>query len=192
MGALDTAVKQGKALYAGVSSYSGGRTREAVRILRDLGTPLLIHQPSYSLLNRWIETDLLDVLGEEGVGCIVFSPLAQGLLTNRYLDGVQEGSRASRNGSLHGDMLSEDNMAKVRGLAAIAAARGQELSQMALAWVLRDPRITSALIGVSSVEQLDGNVAALDKLDFTAEELAAIDGFATESGINIWQRSSAT
>ena len=192
MGALDTAVKQGKALYAGVSSYSGRRTREAVRILRDLGTPLLIHQPSYSLLNRWIETDLLDVLGEEGVGCIVFSPLAQGLLTNRYLDGVQEGSRASRNGSLHGDMLSEDNMAKVRGLAAIAAARGQELSQMALAWVLRDPRITSALIGVSSVEQLDGNVAALDKLDFTAEELAAIDGFATESGINIWQRSSAT
>jgi L-glyceraldehyde 3-phosphate reductase len=192
MGALDTAVKQGKALYVGISSYSGRRTNEAVRILRELGTPLLIHQPSYSMLNRWIETDLLEVLGDEGVGCIVFSPLAQGMLTNRYLEGVRDGSRASRNGSLKGAMLNEDNMAKVRGLAAIAADRGQELSQMALAWVLRDPRVTSALIGVSSVEQLDRNVAALDNLDFTADELTDIDRYATESGINIWQRSSAS
>jgi L-glyceraldehyde 3-phosphate reductase len=192
MGALDTAVKQGKALYVGISSYSGHRAKEAVRILRELGTPLLIHQPSYSMLNRWIETDLLEVLGDEGVGCIVFSPLAQGMLTNRYLDGVHDGSRASRNGSLKGAMLNEDNMAKVRGLAAIAADRGQELSQMALAWVLRDPRVTSALIGVSSAEQLDRNVAALEKLDFTTDELTDIDRYATESGINIWQRSSAS
>jgi L-glyceraldehyde 3-phosphate reductase len=192
MGALDTAVRQGKALYVGISSYSGARTREAVGILRDLGTPLLIHQPSYSMLNRWIEADLLDVLGEEGVGCIVFSPLAQGLLTDRYLDGVPAGSRASRGQSLQGRMLSEDNLAKVRALAAIAARRGQELSQMALAWVLRDPRVTSALIGASSVGQLEANVAAVARLDFDPAELAEIDRYATEGGINLWARSSAS
>jgi L-glyceraldehyde 3-phosphate reductase len=192
MGALDTAVRQGKALYVGISSYSGARTREAVGILRDLGTPLLIHQPSYSMLNRWIEADLLDVLGEEGVGCIVFSPLAQGLLTDRYLDGVPEGSRASRGQSFQDGMLSEDNLAKVRALAAIAAGRGQALSQLALAWVLRDPRVSSALIGASSVEQLDANVAALARLDFEPGELAEIDRYATEGGINLWARSSAS
>ncbi|HEY3809856.1 MAG TPA: L-glyceraldehyde 3-phosphate reductase [Acidimicrobiales bacterium] len=192
MGALDTAVRQGKALYVGISSYSGPRSRQAVGILRDLGTPLLIHQPSYSMLNRWIEADLLDVLGDEGVGCIVFSPLAQGLLTDRYLDGVPEGSRASRNQSFRGGMLSDENLAKVRALAAIAAGRGQLLSQLALAWVLRDQRVTSALIGASSVEQLESNVAALDHLDFDAGELAEIDRYATEGGINIWARSSAS
>jgi L-glyceraldehyde 3-phosphate reductase len=192
LGALDTAVRQGKALYVGISSYSGARTREAVGILRDLGTPLLIHQPSYSMLNRWIEADLLDVLGEEGVGCIVFSPLAQGLLTDRYLEGVPAGSRASRGQSLQGGMLSEDNLAKVRALAAIAARRGQELSQLALAWVLRDPRVTSALIGASSVGQLEANVAAMARLDFDPAELAEIDRYATEGGINLWARSSAS
>jgi L-glyceraldehyde 3-phosphate reductase len=191
MGALDTAVRQGKARYVGISSYSGARTREAVGILRALGTPLLLHQPSYSMLNRWIEADLLDILGEEGVGCIVFSPLAQGLLTDRYLNGVPEGSRASRGQSLQGGMLSEDNLAKVRALAAIAAHRGQELSQLALAWVLRDARVTSALIGASSVEQLERNVAAMGRLGFDPDELAEIDRYATEGGINLWARSSA-
>jgi L-glyceraldehyde 3-phosphate reductase len=191
MGALDNAVRQGKALYAGISSYSAARTREAAGILREMGTRLLIHQPSYSIFNRWIEPDLLDVLGEEGIGCIAFSPLAQGLLTDRYLNGVPEGSRASEKGSLGPDMLSEDNLAKVRALAAIAAQRGQDLSQLALAWVLRDMRVTSALIGVSSVGQLESNVKALQRLDFTDDELAEIDRYAAEVGINLWARSSA-
>jgi L-glyceraldehyde 3-phosphate reductase len=190
LGALDTAVRQGKALYAGISSYSATATRDAAGILRRLGTPLLVHQPSYSLLNRWVEAELLDVLGDEGVGCIVFSPLAQGLLTDRYLDGVPEGSRASQQGSFNPDMLSQDNMAKVRGLAGIAADRGQTLSQLALSWVLRDRRVTSALIGVSSVAQLEANVDALQKLDFTAGELTEIDRYASEGGLNLWARSS--
>jgi L-glyceraldehyde 3-phosphate reductase len=190
MGALDAAVRQGKALYVGVSSYSAKHTAEAAAILRDLGTPLLIHQPSYSLLNRWIEDELLDSLAEEGVGCIVFSPLAQGMLTDKYLHGIPEGSRASRDGSLSPDLLSEDALAKVRALNEIASRRGQTLAQMALAWTLRDPRVTSTLVGVSSVAQLEANVAALDRLDFTDDELAEIDRSATESGINIWARSS--
>jgi len=191
MGALDVAVRQGMALYAGISSYSARRTREAAAILRDLGTPLLIHQPSYSLLNRWIEAELLDVLGQEGVGCIVFSPLAQGLLTDKYLAGVPAGSRASRPGTLSGDLLTEETLAKVRALNEIATRRGQTLAQMALAWTLRDPRVTSTLIGASSVAQLEQNVAALHELDFSAEELAEIDRHATESGINLWAASSA-
>jgi L-glyceraldehyde 3-phosphate reductase len=191
MGAVATAVQQGKALYAGVSSYSAEKTGEAARILRDLGTPLLIHQPSYSMLNRWIEDGLLDVLEEEGVGCIGFSPLAQGLLTDRYLDGVPEGSRASRNESLSPDQLTEQTLAKVRALNEIAARRGQSLAQMALAWTLRDPRMTSTVSGASSVEQLEANVAALDRLDFPDEELAEIDRYATDSDVNLWARSSA-
>jgi L-glyceraldehyde 3-phosphate reductase len=191
MGALDTAVRHGKALYAGISSYSAERTHEAAAILRRLGTPPLIHQPSYSLLNRWIEGGLLDVLGEEGIGCIVFSPLAQGLLTDRYLAGIPEGSRASREGSLSREMLADETLARVRGLAAIARRRGQSLAQLAIAWVLRDPRVTSALIGASSVAQLEQNVAALDRLDFTDEELAEIDRFAHDSHVNIWASSSA-
>ena len=191
MGALHTAVQQGKALYAGISSYGPGKTLEAAAILRDLGTPLLIHQPSYSLLNRWIEPDLLDTLEQEGVGCIAFSPLAQGLLTDRYLDGIPQGSRASLNLSLSPDLLTEQTLDKVRGLNEVAAERGQSLAQMAIAWVLRDPRMTSALIGASSVEQLEANVAALDNLEFTTGELEAIDRYATESGINLWSRSSA-
>ena len=191
LGALDTAVRQGKALYAGISSYSAERTREAAGILRGLGTPLLIHQPSYSLLNRWIEDGLLDVLGDEGVGSIVFSPLAQGMLTDRYLGGIPEGSRASRDGSLSPALISDEALAKIRGLGEIAQSRGQTLAQLALAWTLRDPRVTSTLIGASSVAQLESNVAALDRLDFTAEELAAIDRHATDSGINIWEESSS-
>jgi L-glyceraldehyde 3-phosphate reductase len=191
LGALDTAVRQGKALYVGISSYSGQRTAEAVQILRDLGTPLLIHQPSYSLLNRWIEEDLLDVLGREGVGCIVFSPLAQGMLTDRYLNGIPEDSRAARGGSLSPDMLSEENLAHIRALNEIAASRGQSLAQLALAWTLRDPRVTSTLIGASSVAQLEDNVGALQRLDFSDEELAAIDQRAVDAGINIWERSSS-
>jgi L-glyceraldehyde 3-phosphate reductase len=192
LGALDTAVRQGKALYVGISSYSGQRTEEAVRILRDLGTPLLIHQPSYSLLNRWIEQDLLDVLGREGVGCIVFSPLAQGMLTDRYLNGVPEDSRAARDGSLSREMLNEENLAHIRALNEIAAGRGQSLAQLALAWTLRDPRITSTLIGASSVAQLEDNVGALKRLDFSDDELAAIDQQAVDAGINIWERSSSS
>jgi L-glyceraldehyde 3-phosphate reductase len=192
LGALDTAVRQGKALYAGISSYSAERTREAARILRQLGTPLLIHQPSYSLLNRWIEDGLLEVLGEEGVGCIVFSPLAQGLLTDRYLHGIPEGSRASRPGSLSADMLSDQNLAKVRALNQIAARRGQTLAQLAIAWTLRDPRVTSALVGSSSVRQLEDNVAALDNLGFGDDELAEIDRYATEGDLNIWAGSSTS
>jgi L-glyceraldehyde 3-phosphate reductase len=190
MGALDTAVRQGKALYAGISSYSPERTRQAAGILRGLGTPLLIHQPSYSMLNRWIEDGLLDVLGEEGAGCIVFSPLAQGLLTDRYLGGVPEGSRASRPGTMDRDQLSEETLEKVRALHRIAGRRGQSLAQMAVAWALRDPRVTSALLGASSVAQLEDNVAALGNLDFGDDELAEIDGHATEAGINLWAESS--
>jgi len=191
MGALDSAVRQGKALYVGISSYSARRTREAVTILRHLGTPLLIHQPSYSLLNRWIEKDLLDVLGREGIGCIAFSPLAQGLLTEKYLAGVPTGSRASRAGSLSRGLLTEETLTKVRALNEVAKRRGQTLAQMALAWTLRDPRVTSTLVGVSSLVQLDQNVAALRRLDFAPDELAAVDRHATESGINIWAASSA-
>src|SRR4051795_8056098 len=190
MGALDTAVRQGKALYAGISSYSGERTREAVRILRELGTPMLIHQPSYSMLNRWIEGDLLDVLEKEGVGCIAFSPLAQGMLTTRYLDGVPEDSRAAKGVFLSEDMLTEERLEHVRALNEIAGRRGQTLAQMAVAWVLRDPRVTSALVGASSVEQLDDTLGALDRLDFSAEELREIDGHAVEAGINLWESSS--
>jgi L-glyceraldehyde 3-phosphate reductase len=190
LGALDTAVRQGKALYVGISSYSAERTREATRILHHLGTPLLIHQPSYSMLNRWIEGGLLDVLGEEGVGCIVFSPLAQGLLTDRYLEGVPEDSRVARGGAMSRDMLSEENLTKVRALNDIAKRRGQTLAEMALAWTLRDPRITSTLIGASSVAQLEDNVAALGQLEFADDELAEIDRYATESGIDLWEQSS--
>jgi L-glyceraldehyde 3-phosphate reductase len=190
MGALNSAVHGGKALYVGISSYSAAKTAEAATILRELGTPLLIHQPSYSMLNRWIEDELLDTLEVEGVGCICFSPLAQGMLTDRYLDGIPEGSRASRDGSLSRGLLTDETLAKLRALNEIAARRGQTLAQTALAWTLRDPRMTSALIGASSVAQLEANVTALDNLDFTNEELAEIDGYATESGINIWAASS--
>ena len=191
MGALDTAVRQGKALYAGISSYSPERTKEAVDILRSLGTPLLIHQPSYSMLNRWIEGGLLDVLGEEGVGCIAFSPLAQGLLTTKYLNGIPGGSRASLNDSLSQDQINDKTLAHVRALNEIAAARGQSLAQMAISWVLRDQRVTSALIGASSVAQLEENLAAAGKSDFTDEEITTIDRHAVEAGINIWKASSA-
>jgi L-glyceraldehyde 3-phosphate reductase len=187
LGALHTAVQQGKALYVGISSYSDRRTAEAIAMLRRLGTPLLIHQPSYSLLNRWIEQGLLDVLGTEGVGCIAFSPLAQGLLTDRYLHGIPEDSRARENSSLSKDMLSDENLAHVRALTAIAERRGQSLAQMALAWALRDPRVTSVVIGASSVVQLEQNVAALGHLGFPADELAEIDQHAVESGIDLWR-----
>ncbi|MEA2429551.1 MAG: L-glyceraldehyde 3-phosphate reductase [Thermoleophilaceae bacterium] len=191
MGALHRAVQQGKALYAGISSYSAQRTEEAARILRDLGTPLTIHQPSYSLLNRWIEPELLDVLDSEGVGCIVFSPLAQGMLTDKYLDGVPEGSRASqRDGSFDSGMLTEENIERLRALNEVAQGRGQSLAQLALAWTLRDTRITSALIGASSVEQLEQNLGALGRLDFDDSELAEIDRHADDGGINIWAPSS--
>ncbi len=190
MGALDTAVRQGKALYAGISSYSPAETRAAAAALRELGTPLLIHQPSYSMLNRWIEDGLLDVLGDEGVGCITFSPLAQGMLSERYLGGIPEGSRASRNETLSQDQLNEQTRAKIAGLAEIASRRGQKLPQLALAWTLRDPRVTSTLVGVSSIEQLEQNVAALERTDFTDDELAEIDRFATESDVNIWNTIS--
>ena len=190
MGALASAVQQGKALYAGISSYSAERTREAASIMRELGTPVLIHQPSYSMLNRWIEPELLDVLGDEGIGSIVFSPLGQGMLSDRYLDGIPAGSRAAEGRFLSRDFLSEENLAKVRALNEIAQRRGQSLAQLAIAWTLRDERVTSALIGASSVAQLEQNVAALDKLDFSADELAEIDSHAVESGINLWAQSS--
>ena len=190
MGALHTAVTSGRALYAGISSYSAERTAEAAAILRSMGTPLLIHQPSYSMLNRWIEGGLLDVLGAEGIGCIAFSPLAQGLLTSRYLNGIPEGSRASRGGSLSADQISDANLAHVRALNEIAKARGQSLAQLALSWVLRDQRVTSALIGASSVAQLEENLAAAGRSAFTADELAAIDQQAVDAGINIWAASS--
>jgi L-glyceraldehyde 3-phosphate reductase len=186
LGALDTVVRQGKARYIGISSYSAERTQVAVDILRGLGTPVLIHQPSYSMLNRWVEDGLLDVLGTEGVGCIAFSPLAQGLLTSRYLNGIPDDSRAAQGKSLSTDMLNETNVGHIRALDEIARQRGQSLAQMAIAWVLRDPRVTSALIGASSVAQLEDNVAALERLDFTDDELAAIDKHAVEGGINLW------
>jgi L-glyceraldehyde 3-phosphate reductase len=190
MGALDSAVRRGKALYAGISSYSAEKTREAAAILRALGTPLLIHQPSYSMLNRWIEAELLDTLEDEGAGCIVFSPLAQGMLTDKYLDGIPVGSRASRNETFSSDLLTDETLAKVRALNEIAARRGQSLAQLALAWTLRDPRVTSTLIGASSVAQLEANVGALDNLDFSSDELEEIDRYATDSSINIWAASS--
>jgi L-glyceraldehyde 3-phosphate reductase len=192
MGALDTAVRQGKALYVGISSYSAAKTREAHAILRELGTPLVIHQPSYSMLNRWIEPELLDTLGELGIGCIVFSPLAQGMLTDKYLNGIPEGSRASRHGSLSPNLINDQSLAKIRALNEIAAARDQTLAQLALAWTLRDPRVTSTLIGASSVAQLEANVAALDRLDLSEDELAEIDRYATDADLNLWATSSET
>ena len=191
MGALDSIVRAGKALYVGISSYSGPRTREAVAILREMGTPLLIHQPSYSMLNRWVEEDLLDTLEDEGVGCIAFSPLAQGMLTSKYLDGVPAGSRAAQDKSLDPALLTDDALAHVRALNGMAQERGQTLAQMALAWVLRDDRVTSALVGASSVEQLDDNLDALSTLDFSDDELAAIDQQAVDAGINLWAPSSS-
>ena len=189
MGALDTAVRSGKALYAGISSYGPDRTREAVAILSELGTPLLIHQPSYSMLNRWIEGELLGVLDELGVGCIAFSPLAQGMLTSKYLDGIPEGSRAARDASLSPDLLTDKNLDHVRALNAIAQGRGQTLAQMALSWALRDRRVTSVLIGASSVAQLDDSLGAVDRLGFDDAELARIDEHAVDAGINLWARS---
>ncbi|WET77467.1 L-glyceraldehyde 3-phosphate reductase [Amycolatopsis sp. QT-25] len=191
VGALDTAVCSGRALYVGISSYSAEKTAEAARLLRALGTPLLIHQPSYSMVNRWLEGDgLLDTLEAEGAGCIAFSPLAQGLLTNRYLDGVPENSRAAQGKSLDPDTITENTLGKVRALNEIAQRRGQTLAQLALAWGLRDPRMTSVLIGASSVAQLEDNVGALKNLHFTNEELAEIDRYATEADINLWKRST--
>ncbi|MEU5694710.1 L-glyceraldehyde 3-phosphate reductase [Actinosynnema sp. NPDC020468] len=191
VGALVSAVHQGKALYVGISSYSAVRTREAAELLRSAGVPLLIHQPSYSMLNRWVEDELLDALGEIGAGCIAFSPLGQGLLTDRYLAGVPDGSRASQGKSLSTDLLGEENLARVRALDEIASGRGQTLAQLALTWVLRDPRVTSALIGASSVRQLEDNVAALDGPPLTDDEIAAIDVHAVESGIDLWASSHA-
>jgi L-glyceraldehyde 3-phosphate reductase len=191
MGALASAVQQGKALYVGISSYSAEKTAEAAAILDDMGVRLLIHQPSYSMLNRWIEEGLLDVVGELGIGCITFSPLAQGMLTDKYLNGVPEGSRASREGySLAKELLTDEALYKIRALNDLASGRGQTLAQMALAWTLRDARVTSTLVGASSVAQLEDNVAAVDRLDFSEDELAEIDRFATDSGINIWASSS--
>jgi L-glyceraldehyde 3-phosphate reductase len=191
MGALASAVRQGKALYVGVSSYSAENTRRAAAILRDLGVPLLIHQPSYSMLNRWIEEDaLLDTLEQEGAGCIGFAPLAQGLLTDRYLHGVPEGSRAAQGKSLDPAALNEQTLFKLRALNDIAAGRGQSLAQLALTWLLRDPRMTSALIGASSVAQLESNIAAVRGEPLSAEELAEIDRYATDADINIWSASS--
>jgi len=191
MGALHTAVQSGRALYAGISSYSAERTEEAAALLREMGTPLLIHQPSYSMLNRWIEGGLLDVLERAGAGCIAFSPLAQGVLTGKYLGGVPAGSRASLDGSLSSDQISEQTLAHVRALAEIAAGRGQSLAQLALSWALRDPRVTSVLIGASSVAQLEENLAAAGRSDFADGELAAIDRDAVDAGINIWAASSS-
>jgi len=190
MGALSDAVRQGKALYVGVSSYSPRRTEEAARILRDLGTPLLIHQPSYSMFNRWIEQGLLDVLEREGVGAIVFSPLAQGMLTDKYLGGVPDDSRLTRGNYLASEMISEENLARARALQEIAERRGQTLAQLAIAWALRDDRVTSALIGASSVAQLEDNVAALERLELDPAELEEIEPYAQEAGINIWAASS--
>ena len=190
LGALDSAVRSGKALYAGISSYSAEKTREAAAILRDLGTPVLIHQPSYSMLNRWIEPDLLDALGDLGIGCIAFSPLAQGMLTSKYLDGIPEGSRASWPSSLSPHLITNEALENIRALNDLAAGRGQTLAQMAIAWVLRDERVTAALIGASSVEQLEDNIAAVDRLGFTDDELAEIDRYASDGAINIWAASS--
>jgi L-glyceraldehyde 3-phosphate reductase len=191
LGALHTAVTRGKALYVGISSYSDQRTAEAVTILRQLGTPLLIHQPSYSIFNRWIEDRLLDVIAAEGVGCIAFSVLAQGLLSDRYLNGIPQGSRASRDGSLTRGMLDDENLGRIRALNDIALGRRQSLAQMAIAWALRDRRVTSVLIGASSVAQLEQNVGALDNLDFSSDEIATIDRYAVDGGIDLW-RTPAT
>ncbi|PTY37435.1 hypothetical protein BGP77_13085 [Saccharospirillum sp. MSK14-1] len=195
MQALDSAVRQGKALYVGISSYGPEKTREAAAILKDLGTPCLIHQPSYSMLNRWIENDgLLPVLEDEGIGCIAFSVLAQGMLSGKYLNGIPEGSRASRaskGAALNPELITDDNIAKIRGLNDIAQARGQTLPQMAIAWSLRDPRVTTALIGASKVTQVEDCVKALDNLEFTADELTKIDQLATDGGINLWADSSS-
>jgi L-glyceraldehyde 3-phosphate reductase len=191
MSALDQAVRQGKALYAGISSYSAERTKEAASILRSLGTPVLIHQPSYSMLNRWIEDELLDTLDDEGIGCIAFSPLAQGLLSDKYLNGIPQDSRVRYGVSFSDTMLTDNNLAKVRGLNEIAERRGQSLAQMAIAWTLRDPRVTSALIGVSSLKQLENNLGALKNLAFSAEELAEIDKFAHDGELNLWAPSSS-
>ena len=190
LGALDSAVRSGKALYAGISSYSAEKTREAATILRDLETPVLIHQPSYSMLNRWIEPDLLDALGDLGIGCIAFSPLAQGMLTSKYLAGIPKGSRASWPSSLSPHLITDEALENIRALNDLAAARGQTLAQMAIAWVLRDERVTSALVGASSVEQLEDNIAAVDRLGFTDAELAEIDRYAIDGAINIWAASS--
>ncbi|MBZ8132051.1 L-glyceraldehyde 3-phosphate reductase [Afifella sp. IM 167] len=191
MGALASAVKQGKALYAGISSYNSDRTRQAAAMLKEMGTPCLIHQPSYSLLNRWIEEDcLLDTLEGEGIGTIVFSPLAQGMLTGKYLGGVPEESRAAQGKSLREGFLSEDNLARIRALNTVAEARGQSLAQMAISWVLRDPRVTTALIGASRPAQVAELVKALGRRDFSAEELAVIDRHAVDGGVNLWARSS--
>ncbi|PZV40456.1 aldo/keto reductase, partial [Mesorhizobium kowhaii] len=188
--ALVQMVRQGKALYVGISSYGPDRTREAERILRAEGIPLLIHQPSYSMLNRWIEDGLLDTLEEFGAGCIAFSPLAQGLLTSKYLNGVPDGARAARGGSFDTKLLSDANIERVRELNAIAVDRGQTLAQMAIAWTLRDPRITSALVGARNVAQLDDSLGALENLEFNAEELRKIDGYATEGGVDLWRTQS--
>jgi L-glyceraldehyde 3-phosphate reductase len=193
MGALDSIVRQGKALYVGLSSYNAQRTREAVKILEALGTPCLIHQPSYSMLNRWIEEDgLLDTLEDLGIGAITFSPLAQGLLTDKYLDGIPAGSRATQGKTIRDGHLSPDNIDRIRGLHEIARKRGQTLAQMAIAWVLRDARVTTALIGASSVAQLEDSFGALEKLHFSAEELAEIDVYAKDGGVNLWARSSSS
>jgi len=190
MGALDQIVRSGKALYVGISSYSPEMTREAHAILKDMGTPCVIHQPSYSMVNRWVEDGLLDTLSELGMGCIAFSPLAQGLLTNKYLNGVPEDSRAALEGSFQKGMLSEENINRVRALNEIAKRRGQSLAQMAIAWVLRRPEVTSALIGARHVQQLDNSLDALNNLEFSADELAEIDKYAGDAGINLWQKSS--
>jgi L-glyceraldehyde 3-phosphate reductase len=191
MGALHTAINSGKALYAGISSYSPERTVQAAKILADLGTPLLIHQPSYSMFNRWVESGLLDTLSDLGVGSIAFSPLAQGLLTDRYLRGIPDDARAAREGSMQKKMVNDDTLAAIRALTDIAERRGQSLAQMAIAWTLRGERVTSALVGASSVQQLEMNLGALTRLDFSSEELAEIDTHATERGINLWAPSSA-
>jgi L-glyceraldehyde 3-phosphate reductase len=191
LGALDTAVRQGKALYAGISSYGPELTARASQIMRDLGTPLLIHQPSYSMLNRWIENGLLDTLESEGIGCIAFSPLAQGMLTTKYLNGIPDDSRVRTGIAFDNSLLSEENVARVRALNELAAKRGQSLAQMAIAWTLRDPRVTSALIGVSSLQQLEDNLGALDNLEFGADELAEIDRYARDGELNLWAGSSS-
>ena len=191
MGALDHLVRSGKALYVGISSYSPELTREAQAILKSMGTPMLIHQPSYSMVNRWVEDGLLSTLSDLGMGCIAFSPLAQGLLTNKYLTGVPEASRAAKNGSFSPDLVTQENLGRIKALGELAKARGQSLAQMAIAWVLRDPRVTSALIGARSVAQLDESLDALHQQTFSADELARIDRYATEGGIDLWRSQSS-
>ncbi len=190
MMALDQAVRSGRALYVGISSYSATKTREAAQIARELGTPLLIHQPSYNMFNRWVESDLIDACEGEGMGIIAFTALAQGMLTDRYLDGIPADSRAGRGGTLSPDLLTEETLGHIRALNEIAKGRGQSLAQLALAWVLRDPRVTSTLIGVSSLAQLESNLKTLDNLDFTEDELKAIDEHAVESGVNLWAKQT--